>query len=152
MKLQATLVGTAFAALFSMTAAAAAANAFTTGNVNMRVAPGVQYPRITTIPVNSAVTIHGCTQGINWCDTSWRHFRGWVSARYLESLYQGRRVYVPRYAPRVGVPIITFHFGNYWDRHYRNDHWYRDRDRWRDRWDRHHHKRDKDRDWRRRYD
>lgn len=121
-------------ALFAFGAAAGAQNAYTTGNVNMRVAPGAIYPRITTIPVDSDVTVHGCNQALTWCDTSWARYRGWVSARYLASSYEGRRVYLHDYGPRIGIPIITFSFGTYWDRHYRNQHWYRDRDRWHRQW------------------
>ena len=69
------------------------------------------------------------------CDTSWRGNRGWVSGRYLEALYRGRRVVVPRYATSIGLPVISFHFGSYWDDYYTGRPWYRDRQRWRKRWD-----------------
>ncbi len=114
--------------------AAAAANAYTTGNVNLRAGPSTNFPRVTTLPVGVTVTIHGCLRGWSWCDTSWRGSRGWVSGRYLESLYRGRRVLVPTYAARIGLPIITFQFGNYWDNYYSDRAWYRDRPRWRHRW------------------
>lgn len=115
---------------------AAADAAFTTGNVNMRAGPSTAYPRILTIPRGAAVEVMGCLSDWNWCDTGWRGYRGWVSASYLEMLYQQRRVYVPEYAPRIGVPVITFEFGSYWDRWYRDRPWYRDRDRWERRRDR----------------
>lgn len=110
-------------------AAAEAANGYTTGNVNMRAGPGVQYPRILVLPAGAPVTIYGCLQGYSWCDVAAYHERGWVSSRYLDSFYDDRRVYVP-YQPRVRLPIISFEFG-YWDRWYSNRPWYRDR-RWRD--------------------
>jgi len=28
------------------------------------------------------------------------------------------------------VPVVSFEFGTYWDRHYRDRPWYRDRARW----------------------
>ena len=99
---------------------------------------GTQYPVVTTLSAGSTVTIHGCLSGWSWCDTSWRGARGWVSGSYLESIYEGRRVVVPRYGTAIGLPIISFGFG-YWDNHYRDRPWYRDRDRW---WN--------DRDWDRR--
>ena len=121
----------AAAAFLGFTAGAAfAQNAYTTGNVNMRAGPSTQYPRVTTVPNGAAVDVHGCTSGWSWCDTSWRGIRGWVSANYLQMLYNNRRVYLPEYAPRIGVPVITFQFGNYWDRWYRDRPWYRDRHRW----------------------
>ncbi len=124
----------AAAAFLGLSASAAfAQNAYTTGNVNMRAGPSTQYPRVTTIPNGSAVDVHGCTSGWGWCDTSWRGLRGLGSGNYLQMLYNNRRVYLPEYAPRVGVPVITFQFGNYWDRWYRDRPFYRERHRWDDR-------------------
>src|SRR5690606_26096126 len=120
-------------AVLAWTLPASAANSITTTAVNMRVGAGGSYPRITTIPANAAVTVHGCVRNYTWCDTTYARYRGWVSARYLSALYQGTRRYLPDYGARIGVPIISFHFGNYWDRYYRdrpryrNHHWYRDR-------------------------
>lgn len=150
MKAKLLMAAAALGALLAAPGVAAAANAFATGNVNMRAGPSTQYPRITTIPAGAAVTIYGCTSGWRWCDTSWRGARGWVAASYLQTMYRERRVYLPDYGPRVGVPIISFHFGNYWDRWYRDRPWYRDRDRWDGDWrdddrDRDH-DRDRDRD------
>jgi uncharacterized protein YraI len=143
MRLPIAILSAAFSCLLALTGAAAAHNAFTTGGVNMRVAPGVKYPRITTIPAHAAVTVHGCTANWRWCDTSWWHYRGWVSAKYLQTTYFGPPRYLPHYGPRIGVPIIVFRFGPYWDRWYhgrpvyRNHPWYHDRTIWEWRW--HHH-------------
>ncbi|WEX09291.1 SH3 domain-containing protein [Chelativorans sp. AA-79] len=141
------LAAVAFGAILASAGTAAAANAFATGNVNMRAGPSTQYPRVTTIPRGSAVEVYGCTSGWRWCDTVWRGNRGWVSASYLQMQYRDRRVYVPDYAPRLGLPVITFQFGSYWDRWYSDRPWYHDRDRWdrrdRDHWDRD--RRDRDR-------
>lgn len=115
---------------------AAAANAYSTGNVNSRAGPSVNFPRVTTLPAGVAVTIHGCLNNLGWCDTSWRGQRGWVSGRYLEYLYNDRRVLVEDYGRRMGIPIISFQFGNYWDRYYSDRPWYRDGPRWRERWQR----------------
>ncbi|WP_163266390.1 SH3 domain-containing protein [Chelativorans alearense] len=124
----------AFSGLAGGPQAASAADAYTTTNVNMRAGPSTHFPRITTLPAGAAVTIYGCTRSWDWCDTSWRGLRGWVSAHYLESLYDDRRVIVPDYGPSIGVPIITFEFGTYWDRWYQDLPWYSERDRWRREW------------------
>ncbi|WP_011583267.1 MULTISPECIES: SH3 domain-containing protein [Chelativorans] len=131
MKTRLLLAAAAFGAALALPGVAAAANAFTTGNVNMRAGPSTQYPRVMTLPQGAAVEVYGCTNGWRWCDTSWRGYRGWVSASYLQMMYRERRVYVPEYAPRLGLPVITFEFGSYWDRWYSDRPWYRDRDRWR---------------------
>ena len=129
------LAGAALIGALAAPGLAAAANAYTTGDVNSRAGPSVNFPRVTTLPAGVAVTIHGCLSDLGWCDTSWRGQRGWVSGRYLEYLYDDRRVLVRDYGSRIGVPIISFSFGNYWDRYYSDRPWYRDRPRWRERWE-----------------
>lgn len=127
-------------ASLAMPGLAAAAPGYATGNVNMRAGPSTQYPVITTVRVGSPVEIHGCLSGHSWCDVSWAGARGWVSSSYLQAVQAQRRVFVPQ----ASVPIISFQFGNYWDRHYRGRDFYRDRARWerrdswrdRDRWER----------------
>jgi uncharacterized protein YraI len=125
-------------------AIAAAASAYTTDDVNMRAGPETGFPRIVTLPAGAAVTVYGCTYGWSWCDTGWRGLRGWVSARYLEYPYEGRRVYLPDYGDAVGLPIVTFRFEAYWDRWYSDRPWYRERDRWYSAW--------MDNDWDDRYE
>jgi len=134
MKVSSLLAGAALVGALMGPGIASAANAYTTGNVNQRAGPSTNFPRVSTIPAGVAVTIFGCLRDLGWCDTSWHGQRGWVSGRYLERLYEGRRVVVADYGTRIGVPIISFSFGNYWDRYYRDRDWYRDRPRWEERW------------------
>lgn len=127
MKRALSLAGAAAAAVLALTSfAAAAVTGYTTGTVNMRAGPSTSYPRITTIPEDSRITVYGCTTGYRWCDTSWRGRRGWVSGRYIEYVYASRRVLIPDYGVRIGVPIISFSIGNYWPRYYRDYYWYDD--------------------------
>lgn len=109
--------------------AEAAVRGFATGDVNLRAGPGTNYPVVTTLEAGDRVTIFGCVRGYSWCDVNWRGFRGWVSARYLDSYFDDRRVRLPSYAARIDIPIITFTLGDYFDRYYRDRPWYRD---WRD--------------------
>jgi uncharacterized protein YraI len=113
---------------------ASAATAYSNADVNMRAGPGTGYPVIVTIYAGEPVTIYGCLSGWSWCDTEWDGARGWVRGDYLDVVYESRYVYLPEYAPRVGLTFITFEFNNYWDDHYRHRHFYRDRERWRDYW------------------
>jgi uncharacterized protein YraI len=126
----------AFACALAVPGVASAANAFATGNVNLRAGPSTQYPVVITVAVNAPVNLHGCLGGYSWCDVSYGGTRGWVSGKYLETVYQDERVLVPAYATRVNVPVISFSFGSYWDNNYRGRSFYRDRDRWDDRRDR----------------
>lgn len=129
---------------------AAAQEAITTADVNMRAGPGSRFPVVTTIPEGREVFIHGCLSDFDWCDVSWRRDRGWVFSDFLEGSYGQSYVPFYEYRRRTNLPVITFGFG-YWDRHYRNRSWFDDWDRWdrrRDRnwnrdWDR---DRDRDRD------
>lgn len=118
------------AAAAFMPGSADAAPGYSTANVNMRSGPSTGYPSVAVIPANAAIEIHGCLDGLSWCDVNWGPNRGWVSAAYLQARYQNRRVVVREAAPRVGVPVVTFNFNRYWDSHYRGRQFYRERDRW----------------------
>jgi uncharacterized protein YraI len=123
---------TAVAALLLAPAAAEAAEGFATANVNMRAGPSTQYPAVTVIPAGESVEIHGCLADVPWCDVEFYNGRGWVAGRYVQALYQQRRVYVdPQYYRPLGIPTVVFSVDSYWDRNYRNRDFYGQRDRWR---------------------
>ncbi|ATR22596.1 putative membrane spanning protein [Roseomonas mucosa] len=111
-------------------APASAAPGYATGDVNLRAGPGTAYPRVAMIGAGAPLEIFGCLDGYNWCDVGAGGMRGWVSGSYLQYAYQGRRVLIPEYGPRIGVPIVTFDFGDYWGRYYRGRPWYSPHDRW----------------------
>lgn len=113
-------------------AIASAAEGYSTANVNMRAGPSTSYPAVAVIPLGESVEIHGCLADVPWCDVEFYGGRGWVAGRYVQAVYQSRRVYVgPEYYRPLGIPTVVFSVGNYWDRYYRNRDFYRDRDRWR---------------------
>jgi hypothetical protein len=78
----------------------------------------------------SYLEVYGCVSDYTWCDVGIDGSRGWVAATYLQYYYGDNWVYMPAYAPRIGVPIVTFVLGTYWGNHYRHTSWYRERDRW----------------------
>jgi uncharacterized protein YraI len=106
----------------------------------LRAGPAYDFPVVDRIPSDVRVNVHGCIRGYRWCDVSWRDARGWVPGQELAYLYQGRRVTIVEYGPRIGLPVIVFSFDTYWDRHYRGRSWYNERARWRTVW------RERDRD------
>jgi uncharacterized protein YraI len=115
--------------------AAAATNGFATANVNMRSGPSTRYPAVVVIPAGAPIVINGCLNTVNWCDVSFARGRGWVSGNYIQASYRQNRVYVaPQYYRPLGIPTITFDVDTYWQRHYRERDFYRERDRWRG-WD-----------------
>jgi uncharacterized protein YraI len=88
-----------------------------TGNVNMRVDPTVQAPRITTIPEGARVEIHGCP---SWCNVTYRGRTGWVSSNYVAGA---------RYRPAPPPPPVYYQPRppRYYDRpHHRRHHWHGD--------------------------
>lgn len=124
-------VGYLAATLFlAMPLSALAADGYVTVNLNMRAGPDVQYPVVDTLPVGTEVSIQGCTDGWQWCDVIAGNERGWVDGRYVQDEYRGRRVQVLSDGARLGIPIIGFAIGAYWNSHYRNRSFYRNRDTW----------------------
>jgi uncharacterized protein YraI len=112
--------------------AEAAARGYSTANVNMRSGPSTAYPAVVVIPNGARVTIHGCLQDRPWCDVSFDRGRGWVSANYVQAESpRGRYVVEPRRYRELGVPVISFELGRYWDQHYRGRNFYGERERWR---------------------
>lgn len=111
------------------TSAFAAFDGYVTGSVYLRAGPDSSYPRVARLHRGTSVVIEGCVDDWSWCDVSTRNDRGWLSANNLQHEYEGHRVLVPRYGVQIGIPIISFVFGSYWDDHYRSRSWYRDRDR-----------------------
>lgn len=103
---------------------AQAGSGYLSVNLNLRAGPSVHYPVVRFAPRGAAVNVYGCVDDYGWCDVSWGGNRGWVSGQYLDYDYYDRRVPVIDYGPRLGLGLISFSFGNYWDRHYRHQSWY----------------------------
>jgi uncharacterized protein YraI len=121
------------AALVAMTmipsTASASSPGYVTTNLNLRAGPGTQFPAVAVFPAGSRVNVIGCTRGFSWCDVSARGIRGWVSGAFLEIAHQNRRVRAPSIGAQIGLPIISFQIGSYWDTHYRDRSWYSQRSR-----------------------
>jgi len=93
----------------------------------MRAGPDYAYPPVQRIRRNTQVAIFGCLNDWSWCDVGYRYDRGWVDGRDLVANYQGRRQGISSY---LGIGILSFIFGNYWDSHYRGRTFYNERSRW----------------------
>ncbi|SHO59733.1 Uncharacterized conserved protein YraI [Pseudoxanthobacter soli DSM 19599] len=122
------LVAAAFA--LAPTAASAQTAGYSTGNVYLRAGPGTQYPAVGMVQKNARLAIFGCVSGYVWCDVAWGGSRGWMSGKYLQASYQNQMVEIPSYATALGLPIIGFSVGNYWDNYYRTEPWYGERAWW----------------------
>ena len=95
----------ALAVLVASLAAAEAAPARTTADLNLRAGPGTHYRIVGSMPRGSLVDILDCTHG--WCEVAWRGRVGWASSRYLveggRPLRPGRPYPEPR--PQPGFPF-----------------------------------------------
>ena len=111
-------------------AAAFAADGYLITNVNMRAGPDVQYPVVQVVPVNSWVSVQGCTTGWQWCDVIAGPSRGWIAGTYIAYMYNNQPVYIADYGAQIGIPVVSFVIGTYWGRYYLNRPFYRDRARW----------------------
>jgi uncharacterized protein YraI len=74
--------GLAALAMVATTAAASAAPAFATGNVNVRSGPGTGYPVVDAVRRGERVDVQYCRG--SWCFIEKRGPDGWVSANYLD--------------------------------------------------------------------
>jgi uncharacterized protein YraI len=113
--------------------AALAQEAYTNRTANVRAGPDQTYPVVAQLPPGAGLQVMGCIDGYSWCDVVFGDNRGWVYAGSLSYPYQNRRVPILGYGPSIGIPIITFSIGNYWDSYYRGRPWYRNRGYWVDR-------------------
>ena len=107
-----------------------AADGYVTGNVNLRAGPDPGYPLITTIPAGTDVSVQGCTTGWEWCDVIAYGNRGWIAGNFIQYDYQNQNVLLPAYGAQIGIPIVSFVIGTYWDNYYRGRPFYGNRNYW----------------------
>ena len=104
--------------------------AYASKTVSMRAGPSRDYPVVATLGSGTAMTIYGCLQGFTWCDVVVGASRGWVYSGNIVYPYQGRNVPVMSYGSSIGLGIVSFSIGNYWDNYYTDYPWYPQRQNW----------------------
>lgn len=108
-----------------ITAASAASVAVSTANVNLRAGPAASYPVVTVVPQGARIVTHGCVADYAWCDVAFGNYRGWVSASYIQVVYNGGPVVLSAaVAPALGVTVVSYD-RVYWDTYYVAQPWYR---------------------------
>ncbi len=110
--------------------AAQAATAVTVRVTEMRAGPDSEYPTVRDIRDGDRVEIHGCLSDWSWCDAGYGSERGWIAGNALAADYDGRRQTIVQIAPQIGVGVLSFSFGSYWDNNYRGRPFYTERSRW----------------------
>lgn len=121
------------AAMLVVPIAANAQLAYTAKTVPLHAGPAGDYPVVATLGSGFAVTVQGCLPDYSWCDVIAGEYRGWVDARNINHFYQGASVPVINYGAAIGIGVVTFVIGNYWQDHYIRHSWYRQMAQWRHR-------------------
>jgi uncharacterized protein YraI len=124
--------------LLAVSAAAAAQNAYTTHPVSVLAGPDDSYPMVAQLDADAAFQVMGCLDDWSWCDVAFGDNRGWLYAPDIVYDYEGGYVPFYTYAPSLGVPVVQFTLGDYWDRYYHGRPWYGQREEWADRGPPHH--------------
>ena len=107
--------------------------------VNLRAGPSTEYPVVATMRAGAVVEVYGCEQNYGWCDAQVGPDRGWVDAAYLQMGAPSGPVIVADSGVVLGLPIVAFTFGTYWDRWYRGRPWYSRRPYYYNYWNRYPH-------------
>lgn len=109
---------------------AQAAEGWVVDDITLQAGPDMDFPAIADLEAGTPVSIQGCIDGWRWCDVIVEQERGWVPGSYLEEEFGGRPVVVIDSGPRIGIPIVSFSLGAYWDRHYHSRPFYSERHRY----------------------
>jgi uncharacterized protein YraI len=96
------MIALALMAALALAMPAKAFEAVATGNVNLRMGPGTNHARLTTVPVGAPMLVFGCTASNSWCDVGYGHARGWVSGRYIRPVSYGG----PQFQ-HAGSPVVV---------------------------------------------
>lgn len=114
-----------------MPQSARAADAYATTNLHLRAGPHSGLPVVATLQRHERVELLGCADGYQWCEvrTSYDEY-GWVSSYYLRMLQGNNSYAIIDSNGYSSTRIIIYKPRDYWDRHYRNKNFYRDRNRW----------------------
>lgn len=110
---------------------ASAAEGWVVADISLQAGPDTEYPSLDELAAGTPVTIAGCIEGWTWCDViAVDGERGWVPGSFLEEEYNNAPVIVLDYGPRIGIPVVSFSLGVYWDHYYRNRPFYSQRHEW----------------------
>jgi uncharacterized protein YraI len=113
-----------------------AREATVTASVNVRSAPDRSVPTVTWLLTGTRVTVIGCDTGWRWCDVVAGRDRGWVYSRYLSLPSRGSAVTVAAAGADLGLPVLDFELGPYWNEHYASRMFFPEKASWQARWDR----------------
>ena len=91
-------------------------------------------PPVTWLLGGTSVSVVGCLSNSSWCDVIAGRDRGWVYSRYLSVPFNGTAVTVLNGGPKLGLPVVEFAVGPYWDAHFQRQVWFGQKASWEERW------------------
>jgi uncharacterized protein YraI len=103
---------------------------FAARDINLRAGPSRDYPVVAVVPAGVSILVEGCLNDYQWCDVTSGPDRGWVYAGNITYTYHGSRVPLISYGAMLGIGILAFSLGDYWDNHYQARPWYPQRQQW----------------------
>ncbi|MBE0616174.1 MAG: SH3 domain-containing protein [Burkholderiales bacterium] len=121
------------AAMLVIPIAANAQVAHTGNTTQLRAGPDPDYPVVAILGAGVAVNVQGCLRDYSWCDVVVGEYRGWVHGQNIVTPYRGFNAPVIHYGAAIGMGVVTFVIGNYWNDHYIGRPWYRQMRHWRHR-------------------
>ncbi len=124
------VLGLLAVALAALPLSAQAEMAYAAKEVHLRAGPAVDYPIVITLPAGVVLDVQGCLSDYRWCDVVSGPDRGWVYAANIVYPYRGQNVPVLSYGAMLGIGIIAFSLGAYWDSYYVDRPWYPQRPLW----------------------
>ncbi len=110
--------------------AAFANDGYVVADISLQAGPDTDYPPIENLSAGTEVDVQGCVEGFSWCDVIVGGDRGWVPGSFVETEYDNQPVFLVDYGPRIGIPLVSFSIGTYWDAHYHNRPFYAQRTEW----------------------
>jgi uncharacterized protein YraI len=126
-----TIVSAVASLIFCAPLLARSAEGWVVADISLQAGPDTEYPSLDELAAGTPVTIAGCIEGWTWCDViAVDGERGWVPGSFLEEEYNNAPVIVLDYGPRIGIPVVSFSLGVYWDHYYRHRPFYSQRHEW----------------------
>ncbi|MEI6640908.1 MAG: hypothetical protein WCL10_02655 [Novosphingobium sp.] len=122
-----TMAALVAAALPLAPASAQTMRGYTSVATRLYAGPLRDYPTVRYVRRGVRVGVHGCLRDWSWCDVTYRSNRGWIAGNALRISHDGRRQGL---SADLGIGVISFSFGSYWDNNYRGRTFYNERPRW----------------------
>ena len=116
------LLGAVLGAALLSPMAAYALTAYAGETLTVHAGPGANFPSLVQLGTDTRLWVHGCRQGLDWCDVSHGRMRGWV---------RGDRLAIRSDKGAIAeIPVASFEIRAYWEENYRREPFYGDIGRW----------------------